>query len=172
MKRAGAGLWILVVVIAIILTLWFLWWWQNNRPVTGGGCSASELTLSAGRTDGTAGTQYIRLVVTNNGDRTCALNGYPTVSLLDSAGNQLGNDAQQNNSVAATAVVLPPHGQAFVALGLPGATHYNSDVCSDMSTTLRMYLPGITAASAAPLTIPMAQKVCPGFSVSVFQYGS
>lgn len=172
MKRAGAGLWIFLAVIVTILTLWFLWWWQYNRQVSGGSCGAGDLTLSVGRSDGSAGTKYMHLVVTNKSDRTCALNGYPTVSLLDGSGNRLGgSDAQQNNSFAATAVVLPPRNQAYVALGLPDANNFDTDVCSDTSATLRMYLPGTVTPSTAALTIPMAQKVCPGFSVSVFQYG-
>jgi len=171
MKRAGAGFWIFLAVIVTILTLWFLWWWQNNRQVSGGSCSSGDLSLSVGRTDGSAGTQYQHLVVTNKSNRTCALNGYPAVSLLDSSGNRLGDDAQQNNSFAATAIILPPHNQAYVALGLPDATNFDYGVCSDTSATLRMYLPGTVTPSTTPLTVPMAKKVCPGFSVSVFQYG-
>lgn len=172
MKRAGAILWIFLVVIAIILTFWFLWWWQGNRQVSGGSCGAGDLSLRVGRTDGSAGTQYVHLVVTNKGNRTCALNGYPTVSLLDGEGSQLGSNAQQNTSFAATAVVLPPHGQAYAALGVPDANNFATDVCSDTSISLRLYVPGSDTLTTAPLTVPMRQKVCPGFSVSVFQYGS
>lgn len=171
MKRSWVLLWVMVAV-ATLLALWFLWWWQSNRQVTGGMCGAGDLTLSTGRIEGTAGTQYVHVIVTNKGNRTCALNGYPTVSLLDASGNRLGtSDAQQNNSVGTTAIVLPPHDQAYVGLGLPDANNFDAGVCSDTSHTLRLYLPGVITPATTALTTDMAQKVCPGYSVTAFQYG-
>lgn len=172
MKRSWAWLWVVLIAAVTLLALWFLWWWQGNRQITSGGCGANDLSLSIGRTEGTAGTQYVHVVVTNKGNRSCALNGYPTVSLLDASGNRLGgSDAQQNNSVAATAIVLSPHTQAYVGLGLPDADNFDSGICSDTSHTLRLYLPGVITPATTALTTDMAQKVCPGYSVTAFQYG-
>lgn len=172
MKRAWLLVWALLAVIVILLVFWFLWWWQNNRQVTGGTCGANDLTLSIGRTEGAAGTQYVHVIVSNTGARTCALNGYPVASLLDATGTELGATAQENNAIGPTAVVLAPGSQAFVALGLPQAANFDPGICSATSKTLRILLPGTISPTTAALTTPMAQKVCPGFSVTAFQLGT
>lgn len=171
MKRAWTWVWVLLALLIAAGALSFLWWWQNNRQVGNGNCTSQDLTPSIGQTNGTAGTQYIHVVVTNSGKRTCVLNGYPATSLLDANGNRLLSDAQQNNSLPATAIVLSPHTQAYVVLGIPDANNFDSGACSDTSHTLRLYLPG-NIVGMQPLSIDMAQKVCPGFSVTAFQPGA
>lgn len=170
MKRSWV--WVVLIVAVTVLTLWSLWWWQTNRQVTGGTCGTNDLVLSVGRAQGTAGTQYVHVIVTNKGSRSCALTGYPTVSLLDAKGNRLGDsDAMQDNTVAPTALVLSPRDQAYVSLSLPDPDNFDTGVCSDISQTLRVYLPGVILPTSSAMTADLAQKVCPGYSVTPFQYG-
>ena len=58
-----------------------------------GVCSTSGLTLTAGPTSHAAGSSYTPFHLTNTTDRTCTLQGYPGVSLLDTHGHLVGRPA-------------------------------------------------------------------------------
>jgi hypothetical protein len=58
-------------------------------------CPSSSLTAKLVDSDGAAGTIYYTVALTNTGSATCALRGYPGVSLLDAAEGQLGAPADR-----------------------------------------------------------------------------
>ncbi|HLZ14533.1 MAG TPA: DUF4232 domain-containing protein [Candidatus Saccharimonadales bacterium] len=140
-----------------------------TTPVAGAACSPTNLVLSQGSSDGTAGTIYKHAVVTNNGTVSCTISGYPTVSLLDAHGAVLGSSASDNALYpAATITLAAGGGKAHVVLGFPDAGAYGDPAaCTAASTTLQLVLPGGTT----PLQTAWIDQSCPEFSTTVFQSG-
>jgi hypothetical protein len=79
-------------------------------------CHTSELQGSLGPPNAGAGNLYVPLVLKNTGTRPCTVAGFPGVSLLDAAGNQIEQPAQREPGFPETAVPLAPGGTASTAL--------------------------------------------------------
>jgi hypothetical protein len=120
-----------------------------------------------GPNDGTAGTQYQHATITNNGQQSCTLTGYPTAVLLDDLGLQLGSAALANTHYTPQTITLAPHKKAHALIGFPDVGNFDPHVCSDISSKLKLTLPG----SSEFLTTAIAKNSCPGFSVSALQPG-
>ena len=103
-------------------------------------CRTNELSAALGPQDAGAGNIYIPLILKNTGTRTCAVAGYPGVSLLDASGNQIGTPATRETGFPEAAVTLAPGAQASTALhtaneGIaPGS-------CLPPSTKVRVFPP-------------------------------
>src|SRR5271155_655889 len=70
-------------------------------------CTTSELVVWLNtRGSGTAGSTYYDLEFTNLSSHTCSIVGYPGVSALNFAGQQLGNAAGHDGEHASTFVTL------------------------------------------------------------------
>lgn len=161
-------LWFALVVIFAIVTILLLWWWRRSITISNV-CSSQNMSLSIGKTYQEGGTTYIHAVLENDSSTPCNLGGYPSVSLLGAQGNQLGEGiAKRNDSYGISTVVLDAGDQAYVLLSLPAAYNFSDGVCSDVSTTLRMYLPedSVDKIASTPLLVSLEQQACPGFSVS------
>jgi hypothetical protein len=122
------------------------------------GCDLKLSTLNNG--GGTAGTFYQNIVLTNNGTSTCTLTGYPTVSLLNSAGTTVGN-ATNSTTVTAKSISIAPGKAAYSAVGFPDSGNFSAGVCK-AATTISVTPPGQTTA----LTVATTRSYCPGFSVT------
>ncbi len=173
-KHKLAWLWIVLAVMLAAVAVGTLWWWKvaNQKPAAT--CNPKDLSLSMGETEQTTATNYIHAVVTNNSKTPCTVEGYPAVSALDSKGeNHTISAAQPNPYLTHRVVTLEPRGKAYAAVGVPKAEQFPEGTCSDVTATLRLYLPNdaLTPASV-PLTADFAHKICPGFSVTVFIAGS
>lgn len=127
-------------------------------------CQASELAGSLGAADMGAGNLYQPLVVRNIGQRTCTLDGYPGVSLLDSAGVQIGEPAERAQGVRAT-ISLPPGASASALLHTTNGPI--GDPCLAPSVSLKMFPPNETE----PLIFPVVFTSCGGMSVRPFVAG-
>lgn len=114
-------------------------------------CATSQLTGELGGGDAGAGHIYKYLVLTNHSTTTCHLTGYPGVSLLDSAGKQIGKPADRQASRYAP-VVLKPGASASDTLH----TINHMGTCQAASAKIRVYPPGNTAS----LVIPGEITVC------------
>ncbi|MFE7900615.1 DUF4232 domain-containing protein [Streptomyces sp. NPDC057424] len=111
-------------------------------------CTGGRLSLSLGRVSPGAGNRYVPLVFTNTGTESCSLNGYPGVTLLDSAGDRIGEPAQRQGPDAPT-VTLEPGGSAYAALHtvVEGVT---DKPCSPRAAQVQAYPPGSTWALRTP----------------------
>ncbi|MGF7229484.1 MAG: DUF4232 domain-containing protein [Candidatus Saccharibacteria bacterium] len=159
---------IVLILISLILAIgWFLTWRNCANAATPVQCDARNLSLHMGTSDGTAGTIYDHAVITNNGAKKCQLTGYPAAFLLDTHNTVLGSGAASNPLYTPVTVTLAPHGTAHTILGLPDAGNFDPGVCSAVSTTLRLYIPG----SVTSLHTSFASANCPGFSVTAIQPG-
>ncbi|WP_462188258.1 DUF4232 domain-containing protein [Frankia sp. CcWB2] len=111
-------------------------------------CRTAQLALSSIDRQGTAGSDYERLVLTNIGHSPCVVRGFPGVSFVDAAGRQVGAAAEHTGPVGAP-VRLVPGGAATAVLRI---LHLGvAEGCTPPSGTapvavLRVYPPGNTEA--------------------------
>ena len=115
-----------------------------SSPATAGppGCSASGLQPQLGASQGTAGTVYQVVVLTNTSSTACTLYGYPGVSFVTGVGgSQVGKPATKNPAVPKAVVTLAPGAKADVLLAIhdAGAIPHCQITTVDW---LRIYPPG------------------------------
>jgi hypothetical protein len=133
-----------------------------------GECKTENLKLTAGQQSGAAGTIFQHMVLTNTGKHKCRMSGFPTAYLYGSNGYALGNSAAARVQPAPVNVELAPNESANTVLGYPQAGNFNPGVCSDKSTSLKLYPP----SAITPLDVPLEVAWCPGFSESSMQPGN
>jgi len=102
--------------------------------------------------DGTAGSTYYQLEISNVSRSTCTLYGYPGVSAV--AGNtQLGSAARRDPSHRDTLVTLVPGGTSHVILQITDVGVFSPAACKPVQAfSLRVYAPGAYASLRVPLT--------------------
>jgi len=126
-------------------------------------CATSQLAVSLGGSDAGAGQLYHTLVLVNSGATTCHLTGYPGVSLLDSAGKQIGKPADRDPRSYAPVVLAPG---AAASDTIHTANRIGS--CLPDSSKIKVYPPGNTAST----TVPGAIAICSGtFTVTPLAAG-
>ena len=113
-----------------------------TAPAGPAGCLASGLQAQLGASQGTAGTIYQVIVLTNTSASDCTLYGYPGVSFVTSqGGSQVGAPATKNPAVKAAQLTLAPGDQANVLLAVHDAGAY-PDCRLTSADWLRIYPPG------------------------------
>jgi Protein of unknown function (DUF4232) len=130
-------------------------------------CTLGELRVTLGTTQGAAGHQYVELLFTNTGRRTCTLEGRPGVSFLDAAGNQVGASAVADRSANSVVPVrLGPGASAFSSLALVDTMVYGtpgSPPCfSAMATRLQIFPPGSYQAVLIADTVTVCRSATVG----------
>lgn len=70
-------------------------------------CAVSDLYLSLGAKEGAAGSLYWPVRFTNTSTSTCALRGYPGVSVVDGAHHRIGPAAKHSGSGYGTVTLSP-----------------------------------------------------------------
>ncbi|EST24175.1 hypothetical protein M878_31315 [Streptomyces roseochromogenus subsp. oscitans DS 12.976] len=123
-------------------------------------CTVSDLYVSTGRKEGAAGSLYWPVRFTNTGTTSCALRGYPGVSVLDTAHHQIGPAATHSGRSYDTVTLTPSHSASAVVRTTNGPV---GGPCLRAGTYLRIYPP----ASRAAALLPAPWKICSG----VFQVG-
>ena len=106
------------------------------------GCLASGLQAQLGASQGTAGTIYQVIDLTNTSAASCTLYGYPGVSFVTGVGGrQVGAPATKNPAVAPAQVTLAPGGKANVLLAVHDAGAFPNCRLTSVEW-LRIYPPG------------------------------
>jgi hypothetical protein len=119
-----------------------------------------------------AGTDYFDLEFTNLSRHTCTVTGYPGVSAVNLAGQQVGSPAGRNPQHSAVPITLANGASANVVLGIVDVGNFPSSRCHSMiAAGLRVYPPNQTASRIVPfpfgactragttyLTVEAAQK--------------
>ncbi|HMC41211.1 MAG TPA: DUF4232 domain-containing protein [Acidimicrobiales bacterium] len=112
-----------------------------TAPAGPGRCTAGHLTGQLTGANGTAGSIYYSLVLTNTGSVTCILQGYPGVSFVTgSHGQQLGAPADRNSGLAPD-VTLAPGQSGKAVLQITDATNFGSGCGVTATDGLRVYPP-------------------------------
>ncbi|NRD25097.1 DUF4232 domain-containing protein [Frigoribacterium sp. VKM Ac-2836] len=108
-------------------------------------CTVGELT--AGIADGgggAAGSYGVAIVLTNSGQRSCTLQGWPGVSFVgDGNGTQIGASAVLDRSTAHETHTLAPGGEVQTIVRITQTGNYDADECRPQATDgFRIYPPG------------------------------
>jgi hypothetical protein len=128
----------------------------SSAPAAAAACATSALRLHVGSGGAAAGTYYFALVVTNVSSAPCSLFGYPGVSFLDAAGNQLGLPAQRDKSAKPHRLTVQPGGKAHTVVGIPSPDNFGSGCGEAHARAVRLYPPDQTA----PLHAKVDVTVC------------
>ena len=128
-------------------------------PTTAGAvaCTTGRLALSLGSPSGTAGATHYELLFRNSSSSSCMLYGYPGVSFLTSAGQQIGAPATREPGTTIHTVALAPgsRAQADLAVTDPGIPPYAGQ---SVAKYVRVYPPGNT--QSVNVTAPGTLEVC------------
>jgi hypothetical protein len=130
-------------------------------------CPSSGLRLSLGSALGTAGSVYRYIEFKNVSATSCALFGFPGVSLLGgSPARQIGAAATRAPNSKPSLVTLVPGKTASALLRISDAGNYSPATCHPVpATMLRVYPPNQTA----PLTVRDSLPGCAATSVKLLQ---
>lgn len=116
-------------------------------------CAAGNLYLSMGRQDSGAGQLYWPVRFTNTGTGSCALRGYPGVSVLDVAHHRIGPAATRTGQSFSTVTLRPAQTATAVLHTTNGPI---GGPCRRAGTYLQVYPPG----SRQSLLVPASLSVC------------
>ncbi|MCQ1954580.1 DUF4232 domain-containing protein [Arthrobacter sp. zg-Y238] len=150
---------------------------SSSSPAATGGaaavgpvpCTADMLAGAVENVPGGAGADGISrvLVLTNiSADGTCTVAGYPGVSYLDAAGQQVGAPAARTEAAAAVPVTLAP-GQAAAAELRETVAQKYGDCQVQETASLLVYPPEDTAS----LSVPYASTGCSNTDIELLQVG-
>jgi hypothetical protein len=113
--------------------------------------------------NGTAGSTFYELEISNISSSTCTLYGYPGVSALRGS-SQLGSAASRDASHPDTLVTLVPGGTSHVILRVVDVGVYPPSSCKPaLATSLRVYAPGAYASLLVPFTFEACTRRGPVF---------
>lgn len=123
-------------------------------------CRTSGLRVRLGNREGTAGSFYAPIVLTNTGSSSCTLRGYPGVSYVaPNSGQRVGAAATHNTRYAVTTVTLTAGRSASAILQLIDIGSFPRSRCAPATVSgLRVYPPGSSAAAYVAFSAPA--KAC------------
>ncbi|HEX6461908.1 MAG TPA: DUF4232 domain-containing protein [Candidatus Saccharimonadales bacterium] len=137
-----------------------------TKTVTEASCNADELSLSVSQNSGSgAGTLSYDLILTNISKRSCALWGYPGVSLVNNNGNQIGSPAERDLDAEEKKLTLAPNSKVKSAIKLANSSNFEAGECKEGATKFRVYPPNDTGYLSVALP-PAVTAWCPGFEVT------
>ncbi|GAA2262865.1 hypothetical protein GCM10010430_54120 [Kitasatospora cystarginea] len=125
-------------------------------------CQAAGLSLSVGQEQGAAGSILVPVNFTNTSTRTCALRGFPGVSVLDVNHHQIGSPASRDGSPVTTVAVRPGRTVSATIRTNDAGTGL---ACQRTSDYLGIYPP----AGFQQMLIPYRLQVCGVFETGPVQ---
>jgi hypothetical protein len=126
-------------------------------------CNADELSLVVEMSDVAAGMAAYNILLTNTGNRTCVLYGFPGVSLVNDNGNQIGSPAERATNYAEDRLSLAPGVKVRSVASISDSENFTDGQCKMGATKLRVYPPNDTGYLSVATSI---NAWCPGFIVS------
>jgi hypothetical protein len=141
-----------------------IWWTNASLPAMQ--CSTSGLHISLGQEQAGAGNRYLPVNFVNTSSTPCYLNGYPGVSFVDHAGNQIGNPAIESSYPHFGPVSLLPGGSAQAVLHFAVTGVYSPSACVPVTPAgIRVYPPGSFSSTIVAFN---AEQVCSSRSMRGF----
>ena len=128
-----------------------------DRPATAGAaaarCHTGSLTDWIGVPgDGTAGSTYYMLEISNTSGATCTLYGFPGVSAVR-GGHQLGRAAGRSSGWSELPLTLAPAATVHVVLQITDVSNFPAGACHPATATgLRVYAPGAFSSKVIPFS--------------------
>jgi hypothetical protein len=123
-----------------------------TSTATAGGtptCSVDQLSVTLGKPEGTAGSDYVPIQFTNTSSTVCELHGFPGVSFVGKGnGTQLGAAADWDESKPIVQNALQPGTVVVSNLRIAQAGNYDSSECQPLAADgLRVYPPHSTRSA-------------------------
>lgn len=146
----------------------------SSSPTAAAACATSALKITQSSPNGYAGGVIVTLVFTNTSAATCTLYGYPGVSLLSSAQQQIGLAAKRSGTATPKLITLDPSGgTASAALQIVDALNFPTSTCSPVKAAyLRIYPPNQTSSVLLANTSEGCAKSVQTLTISPVQAGS
>jgi uncharacterized protein DUF4232 len=137
----------------------------STAAVAASRCTRGELTAWIGEPgDGTAGSTFYQLELSNISHRTCTLFGFPGVSGVAGSGMQLGTAAQRTAGHAERTVTLAPAQTTHVILQVTDVGVFSASACHPATAqALRVYPPGALHSIVVPFSFRGCGKHGPVF---------
>jgi hypothetical protein len=140
-------------------------------------CTTSNLVIWLNTVgSGAAGSSYYNLNFTNLSAHSCTLKGYPGVSGVSLANDQVGSSAARDNAVAPAVITLTSartarglesastRNTATVILQITEVENYPISMCSQISAAgLRVYPPGQSASKVIAFPFAACAKGGPRY---------
>ena len=120
-------------------------------------CGALEVTRGDVKKIGSDG-DLLAIEFTNRDDAACTVHGYPTLTMRDGNGRNMGESADLQTSGAARYIVLEPGQSATATVRLPKVT----DGCKRGTARIEVLIPGATERNF----IAESRPYCPGWTVN------
>jgi hypothetical protein len=139
---------------------------QHTAPAAASapGCATSDLMVWLGIPgDGTAGSTYYELELSNISHHTCTLFGFPGVSAVNRSGAQLGSPATRDHGDPELPVTLAPLATAHVVLQIRDLSFPPATCQPTNAAGLKVYPPNTTTATVVPFQFPACAKSGPIF---------
>ncbi len=137
---------------------------QSSPPPGPPGCTTAGLTAAIGPGNAAAGSSYYPIQFTNKGSSACSLYGYPGVSFVTPAGQQVGASATEDPTFPRRLVTLAAGATAHAELRVADALNYPASACHPVPVhRLKIYPPGQTAA----LTLDLTSMGCTNVKVQI-----
>jgi Domain of unknown function (DUF4232) len=103
--------------------------------------------------DGTAGSNYYMLEISNTSGAKCSLYGFPGVSAVGAGGHQLGRAAGRNDARGERPLTLAPGATAHVVLQIADVGNFPASACHPATAAgLRVYAPGAFRSRVIPFS--------------------
>jgi Protein of unknown function (DUF4232) len=107
--------------------------------------------------DGTAGSTYYMLEISNTSRATCTLYGFPGVSALRAGGHQIGSAAGRASYLTERPLTLTPDATVHAVLQITDVSNFTAAACHPVNADgLRVFAPG----AFRPQVIPFAFRGC------------
>lgn len=134
-----------------------------------GACELGSSAVIAAQVGDTAaaGSQYITLTFTNTGTQPCSTIGYPTVSYVDAAGQQIGASAAHAAEWTSNGILLNPGESTTATLRETRASIFGANCQPVSSNGYRVQLPN----SAGALTVPFPAEACGNSAIQQLSVG-
>jgi hypothetical protein len=128
-------------------------------------CATSGLVIWLNNEqNGTAGSFYYTLVLTNLSGQACTLIGYPGVSAVNLAGHQLGSPALHEASQKPRVVTLASRAGATAVLRIVDVGIIAASGCRPVTAAgLRVYPPGQTTSKLIPFPFKACSRTGPHY---------
>ena len=128
-------------------------------------CATGALTVWLGIPgDGTAGSTFFQLELSNTSGRACTLYGFPGVSAIGPGGHQLGRAAARDHADPVRLVTLRRGATAHVLLRIVDVANFPAASCDPASAVaLRVYPPNDRRSVEVPFSFQACRKSGPVF---------
>ena len=117
-------------------------------------CHTGSLTAWIGLPgDGTAGSTYYMLEISNTSRATCSLYGFPGVSAVGAGGHPVGRAAGRASYLTERPLTLTPDATVHAVLQITDVSNFTAAACHPVSADgLRVYAPGAFSSQVIPFS--------------------